>query len=133
MDYHNFAEFVAIHYALSHRTDTEYWKANFNKQWDEKLINLAPRHPGVMRLLAENRRIDFTFDSTTGVHCIAAGMNWSPTDLNTIKYNEPTNLVNLKYAWLNAIKKLESKKEKSELKVFTKPTLYNYLKENIYK
>ena len=133
MDYHNFAEFVAIHYALSHRTDTEYWKANFNKQWDEKLITLAPRHPGVMRLLAENRRIDFTFDSTTGVHCIAAGMNWSPTDLNTIKYNEPKNLVNLKYAWLNAIKKLESKKEKSELKVFTKPTLYNYLKENIYK
>jgi tryptophan halogenase len=40
--FRNFAEFVALHYALSHRNDTEYWKANLNKNWDEKLVNLKP-------------------------------------------------------------------------------------------
>ena len=25
-DFQNFTEFVALHYALSHRDDTEYWK-----------------------------------------------------------------------------------------------------------
>jgi hypothetical protein len=40
--FRNFAEFVALHYALSHRDDTPYWKNNFNKNWEEKLINLKP-------------------------------------------------------------------------------------------
>ena len=36
----NFSQFVAMHYALSQRTDTPYWKDNFNKQWSLDLLNL---------------------------------------------------------------------------------------------
>ena len=32
-----FSEFVGLHYALSHRDDTEYWKNCFNKTWDNTL------------------------------------------------------------------------------------------------
>jgi tryptophan halogenase len=41
--FRNFAEFVALHYALSHRNDTEYWKANLNINWDEIFVNLKPQ------------------------------------------------------------------------------------------
>ena len=37
-EFENFAEFVALHYSLSHRDDTEYWKANFNKTWSNNII-----------------------------------------------------------------------------------------------
>ena len=36
--FQNFAEFVASHYALSHRDDTEYWKVNLNKEWSKDVI-----------------------------------------------------------------------------------------------
>ena len=36
--FYGFMEFVAMHYALSHRQDTPYWKSNFNKQWSEDIF-----------------------------------------------------------------------------------------------
>tara|TARA_R100001132_G_scaffold24752_1_gene24358 strand:+ start:400 stop:1938 length:1539 start_codon:yes stop_codon:yes gene_type:complete len=129
-----FAEFVALHYALSHRSETKYWKANFNKQWDEKLINLNPRFAGVMRHLAENRSVDYTFGPEGGSHCIAAGMNWSPTDLDVIKYRNPTiPYDDLKSPWLSAITRLNEKKEDAIKSVEKELTMYQWLKKNIYK
>ena len=132
IDYHNFAEFVALHYALSLRNDTEYWKANFNKNWEEKLITLESKFGGCLRFLAENRKIDYLYNTEGGTHCIAAGMDFPPTDYDWISYINGDNMSTIKLLWLNAIKRLDKKKEKAEEEVFTKPTLYKYLKENIY-
>ena len=131
-DYKNFVEFVGIHYALSHRTDTKYWLNNFNKQWDKGLINMDPRFLGNYRLLVEKRKFDYHFNVDGGYHCIAAGMNYSPTELDGILYDVKDTWLTLKYAWLNAIKSLNRKKEKAELAVHAEPSLYKYLKENIY-
>tara|TARA_R110000824_G_scaffold218908_3_gene405682 strand:+ start:143 stop:1627 length:1485 start_codon:yes stop_codon:yes gene_type:complete len=131
-DFHGFADFVALHYALSHRTDTEYWKANFNKEWDNKLISLKKNFPSNLKNLSEQRKFDYTFNSLGGSHCIAAGMNWSPTDLDTLQYNLKNDFYSMKLAWLNSIKNLNTKKEKAKLTVFNKPSLYKYLKENIH-
>jgi hypothetical protein len=59
-------------------------------------------------------------------------LHWSPTDLDTVKFNVKENYSGLKIAWLNAIKNLNRKKEKAELAVYHKPSLYKYLKNNIY-
>ena len=40
VDFRNFAEFVALHYAFTAREDTPYWKALKNKQWSDSIINL---------------------------------------------------------------------------------------------
>ena len=86
-----------------------------------------------MRHLAENRSVNFTFNTSGGSHCIAAGMNWSPTDLDLIKYqNSRIPFDHLKLTWLSAIKKLNKKKEKAELLVFNQPSFYKYLKKEIY-
>ena len=50
-----FAEFVAMHYALSQRTDTPYWKANFNKTWDDGVVNLRPVLAGYFLQAAFNK------------------------------------------------------------------------------
>ena len=76
----NFAEFVALHYALSQRTDTEYWKSHFNKTWEQNLIDGKAIHTHGFFQAVLDRSHRYSFDVNGGLHCIAAGMNWSPTD-----------------------------------------------------
>ena len=80
--YYTFMEFVAMHYALSHRQDTPYWKANFNKEWSEDLLNLKTKcYSGFSAAVYERGR-DYRFlTPNAGMHCIAAGMHWSPTEM----------------------------------------------------
>ena len=84
--FRNFAEFVAIHYALSNRNDTEYWRNNLNKSWCENLINLKTTHLSGLFLAAVKRTHDYHYTPTSGLHCIAAGMHWPPTDLTTAMF-----------------------------------------------
>lgn len=131
-DFHVFAEFVALHYALSHRTDTEYWKANFNKEWDSKLISLQKNIPSNLKFLSEERKFNYQFNLTGGSHCISAGMNWSPTDPDTIKLSTKNKFTEIRLSWLSSIRNLDNKKDKADVMVFNKPSLFKYLKENIY-
>ena len=128
----NFADFVALHYALSHRKDTPYWKANFNKSWEEKLINLKPSNLQGL-LWSVNNRLNWSYPDNGGLHCIAAGMNWAPTDFDELAYR---NHINIKES-------IESQKKsakilKGRIKIWndlvkTKQIYSDYLKNNIYK
>ena len=84
----NFADFVALHYALSHRKDTEYWKANFNKTWDKKLFELTPTIESGLLHTALMREQVHSFDTIGGHHAIATGMHWHPTDLNMLQVRD---------------------------------------------
>jgi hypothetical protein len=74
--FREFAEFVALHYALSHRNDTEYWKNCFNKSWDETLINLKPIALTGFKQAVYDKTYNFKFNCYGGLHFIAAGMHW---------------------------------------------------------
>jgi len=128
----DFAEFVALHYALSHRDDTPYWKANLNKNWEEKLINLNPSNLKGL-LWSVNNRLDWSFPNNGGLHCIAAGMNWAPTNIDELAYR---NNINIKTTLEN--QKRSAKILKGRLKIWndlvkTKPIYCDYLKNDIYK
>ena len=129
--FREFAEFVAMHYALSHRTDTEYWKNCFNKTWEPKLINLESIDVTGFKEVAWRRAYDFKFNEVSGLHCIAAGMNWSPTDkisLITHGHEEET----LEEKFKKCINYLNERKELCKQLVEKKPTLFSVLK-NVHK
>jgi tryptophan halogenase len=131
--FRNFAEFVAIHYALSHRNDTEYWKANLNKTWEENLINLKPSHINGLFAAANNRAHDYHYPVNGGLQCIAAGMNWSPTDLTTAMYYDNVQKINeYKEGWMPYIKQIDERKKMWNEIVKDKLSLFEFLKENIY-
>jgi len=130
--FRNFAEFVALHYALSHRTDTKYWLDNFNKNWEEKLISLKPSLIQGFLTASLNRSYDYHFPQTGGLHCISAGMNWSPTDLVSIKYAEFKDTESLKEDWKPFVENLTNRKELWNFKVKDKTSLFEFLKQNIY-
>ena len=127
-----FAEFVGLHYALSHRNDTEYWKHCFNKSWDEHLINLKPVAYSGFKDAVHRRTYDNRFDDYTGLHSIAAGMHWSPTDKQTLivkgKYEEEK----LEKEFSTCINKLNERKEVCKTLVKTKTNFFTALK-NVHK
>jgi hypothetical protein len=127
-----FAEFVAMHYALSHRNDTPYWKSNLNKNWDKKLINLKPSSIAGI-LWSSNQRQGWQFNENGGLHCIAAGMNWAPTDVDEVMFknlmNEKVFIEGCKYT----AKQLDNRKKNWDKIIKNKTSYYDYLKNEIYK
>jgi hypothetical protein len=130
--FRNFAEFVALHYALSHRDDTEYWKANLNKNWEEKLINLNPTSIRGFVHAVDQRAHNFHFSERAGINCIAAGMHWSPTDLTSILHINNLKIEDHREDVEPFIKRLDERKKQWKSIVKNKPSLYKFLKTNIY-
>tara|TARA_R110002051_G_scaffold257_3_gene1052 strand:- start:177 stop:1004 length:828 start_codon:yes stop_codon:yes gene_type:complete len=124
----SFAEFVGLHYALSHRNDTEYWKHCFNKSWEKTLINLKPVGYSGFKDAVQRRTYDNKFDDYAGLHCIAAGMNWSPTDKATLIVNSNYEEKNLGKEFSTCINKLNERKEICKTLVKTKTNLFTVLK-----
>ena len=129
-DFQNFAEFVALHYALSHRDDTEYWKANLNKTWSNNLIERIPTMAIGIDQSVINRAFNYHHSIQSGIHYIAAGMNWAPTDMISLIKNG--NIEDMNTFLMYSASILSSKKEEWKNKTKDLPSLYNYLKENYY-
>ena len=126
----NFAEFVSLHYALSHRDDTEYWKANLNKEWSKVIERILPAGNRSKYMIARN--FDFYHDPEGGGHCIAAGMNWAPTDLHTLMKNNINNDMNWDNYFKTAINNLEHKKKEWKNAVKNAPSLHDFLEQHHY-
>ncbi len=113
--FRNFAEFVAMHYALSNRDDTEYWRANRDKEWEPNMIDLkAMFHVGFFTYACQ-RDYDYHYETAGGLQAIAAGMNWGPGDFTTAKWLDMYNDKNIeiyKKEWDPFIKALDQRKQK---------------------
>jgi len=132
--FQNFAEFVALHYALSHRNDTEYWKANLNKEWSREVTERMPTLThGILKVMV-NRNNNYYHEKNSGFHCIAAGMNWAPDDLDSlIKYSKNNDLNYWNNFFKKSVDNLEHKKNVWKNCVKDKPSLYDFLQDNFYK
>ena len=130
--FRDFAEFVAMHYAFSQRTDTKYWQNNFNKEWTSDIINLKRPLLNGMVEAAIHRDDSYHFPHNGGLHTIAAGMNWSPTDLETIMYTNQLNRSELELQYKEIIDRIDMRKTDWDNIVQHLPSLYKFLKDNIY-
>ncbi len=124
-----FSEFVGLHYALSHRDDTEYWKNCLNKTWDNSLINLKHRAFSGFKEAAYKRTYNFKYDSYSGLQAIAAGMHWAPTDkISLIQYGNLKEK-DLEKEFRQSIKSLNKRKVTCKKLVKEKPSLFSVLKK----
>jgi tryptophan halogenase len=132
--HYSFMEFVAMHYALSHRQDTPYWRDNFNKQWSEDVLNLVPdSYSGFNRAICD-RGFYYRFpDTNGGIHCISAGMHWGPTDIpSLIKGNVQPDLACLQKEWKRTADRLDERKHNWKKSVKGLPIMYDFLRKNYY-
>lgn len=135
-----FKDFISLHYALSKRNDTPYWKhiteeLHFNPQmvnWDAQLRNTYMD-------LAQRNLMNHSYDpGMGGLIYIAAGHGYSPTNKRIISEQNLRNPQTLQ-------QRMEELQNESSLVLWEKhkkqlqetidrlPTHYQWLKDNYYK
>ena len=124
------AEFISMHYALSQRDDSEYWRYWTNKTVAPELINqlASPYIHGFTKAVFDVHR-KYQHSHLAGLHCIATGMEWFPTDIPSLKYNY-VNIDDARFDISSSV--LTQRRNEWKKAVKSCRTPYMFLKENFY-
>ena len=115
----NFAEFVSMHYSLSHRDDTKYWKDISNKSF---LDNSITKNFGAN--IEVKMKDNFWYSNDLGIHCISTGMKYFAIDVfEDVSTDEET---------IRKILLRDKLFNKMVIDTKNKPTLLKFLKDNIH-
>jgi len=131
-EFNYWAHFVSMHYALSHRDDSEYWQVIGRKSFTDlaPAVNKMQTQGLYYQSMYQKNFVKF-FQEDNGVNCLAAGMNWNPNDCVTLRsiFAVGTDLTE---EFSLVIKRLNEKQNKWKIAVEDAPSLSQYLKDNIY-
>jgi tryptophan halogenase len=133
--FRNFAEFVALHYALSVRDDTDYWRENSERVYDHGMINLEPTTYIGFKDLQMKKMV--TADPGNafreGIPWISVGMNYPVLDQVDQKLHEFYDGIDHKKEWLPQFLEFDRRKHSWSQAADRELTLYQHLKKYIYK
>jgi len=131
--FYEFSQFVALHYALSHREDTPYWKSNFNRQYYNK-INSNNYQSSIygFNSAVYNKFRQHKFLYNSGLSCIGTGMNWTPTDIHSVRHGNANYNFDIEEQFDHSIFLMEGRKKTWNAIVSSKKSHYEFLKENYY-
>jgi len=115
-----FTEFVAMHYALSHRDDTKYWKDISNKSFYDNRLGDENIYQDVITKMDKNNWIN----SHSGHHCIGVGLRYFGFDVLKDNSSEDSKI---------KIGLREKEVNKWNIVCKDKPKLLQFLKDNIHK
>ena len=135
--YEGFVEFIKLHYALSIRDDTEYWRKNISSDYSfERLHAKNMKNAQMLNLFEQkvNTHVPYSGGGfLTGVACISTGMNYPVLDKISCRFGEIQ--YNLEYKDF-----MQEWFEENEKKITfwnsvakSSPKLHEYLKEKYYK
>jgi len=130
--FRNFAEFVAMHYALSHRDDTHYWRDVKNKVFD--LLSVDNSRLSKFKEFILNKNIKKYYPLEEGISCVATGYHNFPITVEDLYTDGYYNLYgnNLKNVILKNTAHLNVQKLKWKNQVKNEKTIFEYLRDNIY-
>ena len=116
----NFTEFVSMHYALSHRDDTKYWRDVSNKSfYDNRLTDKGIKAD----IETKMNKYDYLI-SNSGHHCVGVGLRYFGYDVITNELTE-NDIIRIKYR--------EKLVREWDYLCKNKPSLLKFLKDNIHK
>ena len=115
-----FTEFVSMHYALSHRDDTKYWKDISNRSFYDNRLGYQSMHQDVITKMDSNQWLR----SDSGHHCIGVGLRYFGFDVLKDNSSEDSKI---------KIGLREKEVNKWNIICKDKPKLLQFLKDNIHK
>ena len=133
--FRSFAEFVAMHFALTQRDDTQYWRDIQEREYCKELYTGDVKfHNGFVEACSKRFNGFYYELSVGGLDCIAHGMHWFPTDWVSVKHAtcgvDPTEM----YASWERGKKQIFDILGTQMEVVKKmPTYYDFLANKIYR
>ena len=131
--FRNFTEFVALHYALSIRRDTQYWVDNSKRVYSVGLDQLTPQAFQGFYDLQHRKMFTNQVPVSAGITRIATGMNYPILDPVTVTMRQTRDKVDYKEHMAECFALLDKKKKFWSTIADSEPTLYQYLKNTIYK
>jgi len=126
--FNEFAEFVAMHYSLSRRDDSPYWQDIMKKDF----FATSKHNPSIFASVVDNRTFNHQSPISGGYSWIQAGMNYLPLDHIAAKLGEMEHPVDYDLFYKKEINFLDDRKKKWEAIINQQPTLFEYLRDNIY-
>lgn len=131
-----FVEFVKLHYALSVRDDTDYWRFIHNFEYSFDRLSHKDSDSSFMLDLYNQKtkfnNIDHNGGFKTGIACISTGMNYPILDDISIKMGEVANNVSYKEALSEHFDRMDNIKNIWEDIAKNSPKLYQYLEEKYH-
>jgi hypothetical protein len=135
-----FRDFVSMHYALSKRTDTPYWRwcTQLNEYHPNMFSDFVPQYNSYTNMLVSMQASNTLNDSMQGGNFIAAGMGMKSVSTPAVvyaryefasEYNPGTPDIS---SLEDSRKRFHQSKTHIEEYVKTLPSHYQYLKDNIY-
>jgi len=130
----NFAQFVALHYSLSIRNDTPYWQANATREYSKEMTRGAHDNAVGFIALQNDKMFNQRTPDLGGITWISVGMNYFMMDEVTLAVDIAHHADESAYRaeWEKSFRELEHKKERWLEAAKDKPSLYQYLKDNIH-
>jgi hypothetical protein len=128
----NFAQFIALHYALSVRNDTEYWKYITNLNYDPGMVELKPSTSIGFNDLTHRKMFSETPDPAAGITYVSAGMNYFMLDQVGQKWHEGHDHIDYSSMLAPVFTMFDDRKNKWNKFAEKELSLYQYLKKNIF-
>lgn len=133
----SFANFVSLHYALSHRDDTEYWRAIQKRSLHDKLPHMHKDYSNQVKTYyntAYNYLENWTYDrnSVDGLTFIATGMNMMMVNTARAVELEFNNGINIEQLVKEMTPVWEKRKQKWNFHAQHSPSLAQFLKVRFY-
>jgi hypothetical protein len=128
----SFAEFVAMHYALSVRTDTEYWREISKKSFCPSMVNSEFSDVIGFDDFARKKFNQTDYNNYDGITTIGHGMEYYNIDESVISAWSFLNKIDYKHVADNLIPVWNEMQNYWKGVADSSPTLYEYLKTNIY-
>jgi len=126
--FNEFAEFVAMHYSLSKRDDTAYWKSHLEKDF----FATSKKHPSAFTSIVDNKSFVNVSPASGGYSWIQAGMEYFPLDSISARLGEIEHPTNYKTFYANEIDYLNRRKQYWESIIDKQSSLYEYLRDHVY-
>lgn len=128
-----FADFVAMHYAYSHRDDTEYWRDVGRRTFSVESLDTKLNDTSTFTSAINERFVNQKYLSDSGgMHCILTGLNTFPIDKPSIVANNFPQEYDWKKFFDPIIGKLDTRKEEWQRLVADAPSLHDFMKTKIY-
>ena len=131
----NFSEFVGLHYSLTNRTDTEYWKEISNKEFSKDMILGKGNFQSGYLNFEDIFMFQYDYHNPIGgINYISTGMGYQLVDDYIIKIKELYYPDQNYDAMAKEMKeRFETRQAKWKKAAEKELTMYEYLKNNIYK
>jgi hypothetical protein len=121
-----------MHYALSVRTDTPYWKSNFDRSYEFDSYKPMEKDLSHLHNLITSKIQKYTTFPVGGISIISSGLNYPTIDKIPFLIGEINNRMNYKTDLNKNFLYLDSRRIAWENEALKSPTLYDFLEKEYY-